>query len=609
MKNLVVRRLIVGVLCIQLLGGATFVSADTVETSVTVAMPHASVSSLMSVIQLLKQALSLIQQKNTLTETAAIPMSLRETAATVTASNTLSSKGWIESVSPDGVITGWALNLAASNTPTLVDILVDGQIVGTTSTFVYRSDVNAAQKVSGKHGFTFALSTVTKSDGKPHHVDVKVTVTGQVLNSAKVVPVSQVFTIPPTLTWSNPVWGIGIPDVEVYRGGRNYEIFGNRQYAAGGMKKVVAIHSLDGGSTWSDLGTIATATLATDLGDGSMTSSSTSNGGTTTLYFAYRYNQATTTTGVRSYFSIRLKKSTDFGQTWQDFGTPSGIVHEHTTSTADRNGLWTPQVLINSDGDLLVNYDDQLFPDVVLRRPNGGQFGSMMTKWNPQTNSWGTPIIIGQGTDGRADGVGARTQINLGSGRIWSPVESSVGTTIHSLALRFTESYDNGRTWSLTPAALAAKQIIASDWNRGIKDESVLYELPPRGVNASGTPAWYDWSWPLAIKLKLNPDANKRGLASAIFVLFRSDEERPYTVSEGEMNTSHGIEKKLFYLLSTNGAKSWVKGKATDVPILDHRPVALHDGSVLIGYSLRDAADSAHLYQIKKGCFTATCSL
>jgi hypothetical protein len=372
------------------------------------------------------------------------------------------------------------------------------------------------------------------------------------------------------------------------------------------MRRVVAIHSTTSGATWSDIGTIATATAATDLGDGSMTFGTTTNG-IPTLYFAYRYNQATTSATVSSYFSIRLKQSIDYGVTWTDFGTPSGIVHEHTVPVAERNGLWTPQVLINSDGDLLVNYDDQLVPDTVLHRANGGQFG-MMQKWNKVTNSWDPAIIIGQGTNGRTDGVGARTQINLGSGRIWSPVESSVGTAIHSLALRFTQSFDNGRTWSLTPAALAAKQIVASDWNQGIKDESVLYELPPRGVNASGTPAWYDWSWPLAVKLKQNPDVKNRGYASAIFVLFRSDEERPYTVSDGEVNTSHGIEKKLFYLLSTNGAKSWIKGKATDEPIFDHRPVALHDGSVLIGYSLYNAVDSAHVYVIKKGCFTATCS-
>ena len=518
-------------------------------------------------------------------------------------------RGLVESISARGVVSGWVFDTTASSSPLNIEIYSDDVLIGTSTTQLVRSVLNRNWHIEGAHGFSYKIPDQIL-DNKTHSVAVKVAKTDIEIKRASTVTEKVTLLAPLAVFWSDTKISAGIPDLEIKKSTGEYVLFGNRSQAAwfpgtGLVRQIIACKSTDGGQHWSDIGVIATAPRGTDLGDGSMAY----NPRNQTLYFAYRYNQASTT--VDSYFSVRLKQSTDFGQTWTNFGagTSTSIIKEYTVSVASttlsaRNGLWTPQVFFNSAGDLMYNYDDSIYSDAYYKRLNGGQL-AMLTTWDPVAESWSVPKIIAQAPSGRIDAPGARTQIDLGNGHLWSPVESSVdGPMVRSLMLRFTESFDDGRTWSLTIDEMAKKKIVSRNWAQGVKDATVLFDLPPKGKNRSGQTGFYDWSWPLAVRLVKNPDVANQD-QSAIFVAFRSDEELPYILDGSIKNNSYNIDKKIFYLLSTDSGRTWIKGGVSDVPAIDHRPVALHDGSVLVGYSLKSAPQT---YVVQKGCFTNSCS-
>jgi hypothetical protein len=190
MKKTLLMYVMVGVLSLQLVCGSTVANAATLETHLTVAAPSMNTTQLTQLIAALQSILALLQQKISQSQPATAIAGQQNLQAIIVATTT-KAKGWVESVTPDGVITGWAIDTAASNTPTIVGIYVDGVRVGTTSTYLYRSDVNLSQKVTGKHGFIFALSTTTKADGVSHHVDVTLVRTGASLNLGKTVPLNK----------------------------------------------------------------------------------------------------------------------------------------------------------------------------------------------------------------------------------------------------------------------------------------------------------------------------------------------------------------------------------------------------------------------------------
>ena len=68
---------------------------------------------------------------------------------------------------------GWALNTNASNQTVTVDIYSDGSIVASGVTDQLRADVNAAYKVTGNHGFSFAVPA-SLADGKNHSIAARV---------------------------------------------------------------------------------------------------------------------------------------------------------------------------------------------------------------------------------------------------------------------------------------------------------------------------------------------------------------------------------------------------------------------------------------------------
>jgi hypothetical protein len=81
--------------------------------------------------------------------------------------------GYFDEIASDGTATGWTLDPDAPDQSNDINIYVDGpaggkgSLVGTITTNGARPDVNASLKVSGNHGFAFAIPSNLR-DGKSH---------------------------------------------------------------------------------------------------------------------------------------------------------------------------------------------------------------------------------------------------------------------------------------------------------------------------------------------------------------------------------------------------------------------------------------------------------
>lgn len=390
------------------------------------------------------------------------------------------------------------------------------------------------------------------------------------------------------LHWSEPVFDgrlqtvgskAGIPHVEIRLPNGTWRIVGSRQESQPGRKRVVAVSSADGGASWVDLATIVEdSSDHLDLGDGSMFHDTVSQ--PSVLYYVYRRHVVPPEGGQR-YYSIRVSASLDHGATWFHHS----IVHEiRPPSGRVTTGLWTPSLFrtLGPSGMLQCVFDDGDRPDALTPpgNVNQGQW-SYVRRWDDTQKAWAPRSLAAQSPDGRISAEAARTVLRLGApGHLWSPVESSVGQAPHrALAIRFSESWNSGASWSLTRTA-------DPGWTDvGQETSPFLHTKPPEVPGHPGL--HYDWSWPLAVRL---PDTQVSD-DGMVVVVFRSDEDLPPeqapSVIGGGGNTTT-VDKKLFSLFSEDGgARVWRKARVSDDLILDHGVVALHDGSVLLGYSAK----------------------
>jgi capsular polysaccharide biosynthesis protein len=87
-------------------------------------------------------------------------------------------------------ILGWARRAGVAG-PTLVDILIDGQIVATIAATLPRPDLKSANLGDGNHGFVFAIPP-RFCDGQAHKIELKIAGTSFVLPRAAKVPAAVV---------------------------------------------------------------------------------------------------------------------------------------------------------------------------------------------------------------------------------------------------------------------------------------------------------------------------------------------------------------------------------------------------------------------------------
>lgn len=78
--------------------------------------------------------------------------------------------GYVDNISPTGLINGWSADLDTPSISNEVHIYVDGDFrtgkwVGRTVANTPRPDVNTAVGISGNHGFSFQIPNLYK-DGK-----------------------------------------------------------------------------------------------------------------------------------------------------------------------------------------------------------------------------------------------------------------------------------------------------------------------------------------------------------------------------------------------------------------------------------------------------------
>lgn len=79
--------------------------------------------------------------------------------------------GWLDSVSTDGMVSGWAVDHSNSDRSIPVHIYVDDKFVAQVDASDARPDVNQALSIGGAHGFHWQLPDAYR-DGKPHVVSV-----------------------------------------------------------------------------------------------------------------------------------------------------------------------------------------------------------------------------------------------------------------------------------------------------------------------------------------------------------------------------------------------------------------------------------------------------
>ena len=81
--------------------------------------------------------------------------------------------GWLDTVTPDGMAAGWALDPNVFEQSIEIHLFVDGPGVGSAvwgvsaRTELLRPDVNKTYGIGGLHGFRVALPAQFR-DGKPH---------------------------------------------------------------------------------------------------------------------------------------------------------------------------------------------------------------------------------------------------------------------------------------------------------------------------------------------------------------------------------------------------------------------------------------------------------
>ncbi|GAB3253138.1 hypothetical protein GCM10027347_12740 [Larkinella harenae] len=84
-----------------------------------------------------------------------------------------SFEGYLDTYNCEGDIWGWVWDRNLPNTPIPIEILDGTNVVGKISANVYRTDLVAAQKGNGLHGYQFVIPASLK-DGKPHTIRVRV---------------------------------------------------------------------------------------------------------------------------------------------------------------------------------------------------------------------------------------------------------------------------------------------------------------------------------------------------------------------------------------------------------------------------------------------------
>lgn len=85
---------------------------------------------------------------------------------------TTDAVGFLDRITPAGLVQGWAMNAANRNVPVTVDVIIDGTLAGSVATTIDRPDVNAAMGATGPHGYEWAIPSAFR-DGIPHSLTVQ----------------------------------------------------------------------------------------------------------------------------------------------------------------------------------------------------------------------------------------------------------------------------------------------------------------------------------------------------------------------------------------------------------------------------------------------------
>ncbi|KAH8689386.1 Sialidase [Talaromyces proteolyticus] len=201
-------------------------------------------------------------------------------------------------------------------------------------------------------------------------------------------------------------------------------ILGTYTASTGGNKVITVVHSTDGGNTWNQIGTVASADASThDLDNGYPYQLPSGR-----ILVAMRNHDGTSKIGY-SYFRITICYSDDGGKTWTYLSTPA-------SDPGPTNGNWEPFLRMAEDNTTLQLYysreNSAIDQDSLLRTSTDGG-----ATWSSAT------VISGAETTNTRDGMLGVTPVS-GSNLIavFESVPAGGNFAIHSVT-----SSDGGKTW------------------------------------------------------------------------------------------------------------------------------------------------------------------
>ncbi|KZV68456.1 glycoside hydrolase family 93 protein [Peniophora sp. CONT] len=189
---------------------------------------------------------------------------------------------------------------------------------------------------------------------------------------------------------------------------------------------ITLVHSTDGGSTWTTLGTAAQGPTATTDIDNPFVLQLPSG----RLLVAFR-NHDQATDGTYTFFRITICYSDDGGATWAFLSTPA-------SDPGPTNGNWEPFLRIAEDGQTLQLY--------YSRENNSGDQDSLMRTSTDGGATWSSATVFtGAELSNARDGMLGVAKTNTAGGLIAVFETETGGGLFHIGAV---SSSDDGKTWT-----------------------------------------------------------------------------------------------------------------------------------------------------------------
>lgn len=256
------------------------------------------------------------------------------------------------------------------------------------------------------------------------------------LTSSLASPVGKRAAATPSLSGDQIVMGGGTyPRANFLHDG---SIIGTYSATDGDTKNIVAVHSTDGGNTWSQVGTVTSADKTTRDLDNPYPIQLPSG----RILVAMRNHDATQDSNgnyVYSYYRITVCYSDDGGATWEYLSTPA------QDAANGVNGSWEPFFRMANDNSTLQLYysreNSAIDQDSLMRTSTDG--GATWTSAN---------VISGGDTDNTRDGMLGVTQVsgdNLIA--VFESIPSGSTFSVYSVT-----SSDDGSTWGNRQTVYAA---------------------------------------------------------------------------------------------------------------------------------------------------------